>query len=158
MVRTFILEVATKRNFFPGRLFGHPLRGEIISSASNIVSIGIDLGGTTFNIGWLTGAGRLEHVQEFETKSFRPRDEIVADLAAAISSCVQAARDGDAEFKRFLTIAYASASELDYHLLLARDLNYIQQPEHEALQAKVTELRRMLHKFIQTIKTRSVTS
>jgi four helix bundle protein len=69
-----------------------------------------------------------------------------------------AARDGDAEFKRFLTIAYASASELDYHLLLARDLNYIQQPEHEALQEKVTELRRMLHKFIQTIKTRSATS
>jgi four helix bundle protein len=69
-----------------------------------------------------------------------------------------AARDGDAEFKRFLTIVYASASELDYHLLLARDLNYIQQPEHEALQEKVTELRRMLHKFIQTIKTRSATS
>jgi four helix bundle protein len=69
-----------------------------------------------------------------------------------------AARDGDAEFKRFLTIAYASASELDYHLLLARDLNYIQQLEHDALQEKVTELRRMLHKFIQTIKTRSATS
>jgi glucokinase len=93
VVRTFILEVATKRNFFPGRLFGHPLRGEIISSASNIVSIGIDLGGTTFDIGWLTSTGQLEHVQEFETKSFRPRDEIVADLAAAISRTAQASRD-----------------------------------------------------------------
>jgi glucokinase len=41
----------------------------------------------------LTAAGHLEQVQEFETKSFRPRDEIVSDLAAAISSTAHAAQD-----------------------------------------------------------------
>lgn len=33
--------------------------------------------------------------------------------------------DGGAEFARFLRIAMGSASELDYHLLLARDLNLL---------------------------------
>ena len=34
-------------------------------------------------------------------------------------------RDGDAEFARFLRIAMGSAAELDYHLLLARDLGFL---------------------------------
>lgn len=33
-------------------------------------------------------------------------------------------RRGDAEFHRFLQIAMGSASELEYHLLLAKDLEY----------------------------------
>ncbi len=34
-------------------------------------------------------------------------------------------RDSSAEFTRFLVIAAGSASELDYQILLARDLEYI---------------------------------
>ena len=33
-------------------------------------------------------------------------------------------RTGNAEFHRFLQIAMGSASELEYHLLLSRDLEY----------------------------------
>lgn len=57
------------------------------------VSIGVDLGGTSFSVAWLGASGQLEHHQEFETKSYRPRDEIVLDLANAISSTAQAARE-----------------------------------------------------------------
>jgi four helix bundle protein len=34
-------------------------------------------------------------------------------------------RKGDGEFGRFLQIAMVSASELEYHLLLARDLQIL---------------------------------
>jgi four helix bundle protein len=42
-------------------------------------------------------------------------------------------RNGDPEFARFLQIAMGSACELEYHLLLAFDLNFIKEPEHSAL-------------------------
>lgn len=37
-------------------------------------------------------------------------------------------RDGDRELKRFCDIAMGSASELEYQFLLAKDLNYLNQP------------------------------
>ena len=37
-------------------------------------------------------------------------------------------RSGDAELARFLQIAMGSASELEYHLLLARDLGFLPAP------------------------------
>jgi len=37
---------------------------------------------------------------------------------------------GNAEFQRFLQIASGSANELDYHLLLAHDLNLITRKPH----------------------------
>ena len=36
-------------------------------------------------------------------------------------------RDTNAEFARFLYIALGSANELEYHLLLARDLDYLEK-------------------------------
>ena len=45
-------------------------------------------------------------------------------------------RSGGKELRRFLDIAMGSASEVEYHLLLARDLNYLSdehyRPLHEA--------------------------
>jgi glucokinase len=46
-------------------------------------SIGLDLGGTTYTTAWLEGE-RLHDVTEHPTRAFRPRDEIVADLAGAL--------------------------------------------------------------------------
>ncbi len=42
-------------------------------------------------------------------------------------------RRGDIDFARFLQIAAGSASELEYHLLLAHDLNLLQKPDYERL-------------------------
>ena len=61
-------------------------------------------------------------------------------------------REGDRELKHFLSIARGSASELEYHLQLARDLNYLPPSDHERLTNEVTELRRMLTVFIQKLK------
>jgi glucokinase len=46
-------------------------------------SIGLDLGGTSYTTAWLEGK-TLRDVTEHATRAFRPRDEIVADLAASL--------------------------------------------------------------------------
>ncbi len=61
-------------------------------------------------------------------------------------------RDGDAELGRFLQIAMGSASELDYHLLLARDLNLLSRSDYEQLATEVGEVKRMLTSFVQKLK------
>ena len=53
-------------------------------------------------------------------------------------------RNGEAEFARFCSIAMGSASELEYHLLLAKDLKLIKPKDHEELAQRATELKRML--------------
>ena len=52
-------------------------------------SIGLDLGGTTFTVGWLDTSGTLHDQATFDTRSHRPCDEIVADLARAINVTAQ---------------------------------------------------------------------
>jgi len=45
-----------------------------------------------------------------------------------------------------------SASELDYHLLLARDLNLINSENYERLASDLAEVRKMLNPFIQKLR------
>lgn len=61
-------------------------------------------------------------------------------------------RDGDAELARFLQIARGSASELEYQLLLSRDLGFLSPEEHTLLSDNTTEIKKMLTSFIQTLK------
>ncbi|NEO73497.1 MAG: four helix bundle protein [Moorea sp. SIO3H5] len=60
-------------------------------------------------------------------------------------------RNGKAELARFLHIAMGSASELEYHLLLAHNLNLLKAKDYEFLAAEVTEIKRMLTSFIQKL-------
>ncbi len=62
------------------------------------------------------------------------------------------ARATDADFARFLQIALGSASELEYHLILARDLGYLTQSEHQPLEAQVVEVKKMLSSFIARLR------
>jgi len=61
-------------------------------------------------------------------------------------------RDGDAELARFCVIAMGSASELEYHLLLAHDLNMLDNSTYDGLNNDLNEVRRMLNVFIQRLK------
>lgn len=45
-----------------------------------------------------------------------------------------------------------SASELEYHLILARDLGYLDDIQHSALEQATTEVKRMLTGFIKKLK------
>lgn len=62
-------------------------------------------------------------------------------------------RNGTAELIRFLHIAMGSASELDYHLLLAHDLQFLTDGAYKKLEGEITEVRRMLNSLIQKLKT-----
>ncbi len=61
-------------------------------------------------------------------------------------------RSGDAELARFMQISMGSASELEYQLLLAHDLNYLDDELYIQLHENVTEVKRMLTSFIQTLR------
>jgi four helix bundle protein len=61
-------------------------------------------------------------------------------------------RYGDADFARFLQIARGSASELEYHLLLSRDLGFLNEDEHQQLSKETNEVKQMLTNFIKKLK------
>jgi four helix bundle protein len=61
-------------------------------------------------------------------------------------------RRSDAEMRRFVQIARGSANEVEYHLLLAKDLNFLTTDEHRDLEAKVLEIQRMLASLVQSLK------
>lgn len=53
------------------------------------------------------------------------------------------------DFARFLQIALGSASELEYELLLSRDLGYVVPEVYQQLSEEVIETKKMLTGFIQ---------
>ncbi len=61
-------------------------------------------------------------------------------------------RSTDLDFKRFLYIAIASAGELEYQLILAKDLNYLSEENFKKLTEELLPVKRMLNSFIQTLK------
>jgi four helix bundle protein len=61
-------------------------------------------------------------------------------------------REGAAEMARYLSMAMGSASELEYHLLLAHDLKFLSNSVYERLNTEVIEVKRMLAAFIKTVK------
>jgi four helix bundle protein len=60
-------------------------------------------------------------------------------------------RRSDGEMARFLQIAHGSAVELEYHLLLARDLTLLSEGVYSDLERRVDEVQRMLTGLIQRV-------
>ncbi|MFZ0806772.1 MAG: four helix bundle protein [Candidatus Sulfotelmatobacter sp.] len=60
-------------------------------------------------------------------------------------------KEGNRELYRYLQIASGSASELDYHLLLAKDLEYLVKADYERVEKQLLELRRMLTSLLQKV-------
>jgi four helix bundle protein len=61
-------------------------------------------------------------------------------------------RRSDGEMARYLQIARGSASEVEYHVLLARDLHYLREEEWQELSYQADELQRMLTALIQRFR------
>jgi four helix bundle protein len=92
------------------------------------------------------------------TKTF-PREEMYG-LVSQIRRCGASipaniaegcGRKGNGEFHRFLQIASGSGSELDYHLLLARDLGFMNDADHRKATRALVEIRRMLSALIRKV-------
>ena len=60
-------------------------------------------------------------------------------------------RGSSKDFLRFLRIAFSSCGELEYQLLLSRDLGYMKKKNFEEISNKVTEIRRMLAGLIASV-------
>ncbi len=89
-----------------------------------------------------------------------PREELYGLTSQVRRSCAAmpaniaegCGRWSNADLARFLQIAPGSASELEYHLLLTRDLSFLEEPEHERLTREVKEIKRMLTSFIKSLR------
>jgi len=61
-------------------------------------------------------------------------------------------RNTDKDFDRFLQIAMGSASETEYQLILARDLEFLPKEIYEKLHNDVVEVKRMLASLLKTLR------
>jgi four helix bundle protein len=61
-------------------------------------------------------------------------------------------RGSDADFARFLWMANGSACEVDYLLLLGRDLRLLTVECYQELAGRLDEVKRMLASLIATVK------
>jgi len=105
---------------------------------------------------------KLSHVFTLKiyelTKSF-PKDEIyglTSQLRRASSSIPTnisegCGRDSDAEFNRFLTIALGSASEVEYLIILSKDLKYISIDSFKALNEDINLIKRKIYSLKQKL-------
>ncbi|WP_136667582.1 four helix bundle protein [Flavobacterium sp. H122] len=63
-----------------------------------------------------------------------------------------AGRNSDKEFCRFLYIAFGSSNEIEYQLILSKDLNYIDNEIASVLISNIEEVKKMLNKLISTLE------
>ena len=94
-------------------------------------------------------------------KAFRqfPRHELygitsqIRRAAASIPANIAegCGRSSAAELARFVQIAMGSASELEFHLLLAHDLDLLSQDNYGPLSQQVVEVKRMLTSLWQRL-------
>jgi len=66
-----------------------------------------------------------------------------------------ACRKGDGDFGRLVQMAMGSASELEYHILLARDLGLLRVPDYQRLSSAVIEVKRMLASLLHKLSAES---
>jgi four helix bundle protein len=64
-------------------------------------------------------------------------------------------RGGNVELARFLQIAIGSAFEVEYHILLAKDLGLITKERNELLEEHIIEIKRMLAALLLKVRTDS---
>jgi len=93
------------------------------------------------------------------TQSF-PRSEMFglqaqmrrASVSVAANIAEGSGRSGRPELAQFLNLALGSASELQYHLLLARDLGLLGDHPHQVMGQRVVEVKRMLTGLIHRVR------
>ncbi|HUI05896.1 MAG TPA: four helix bundle protein [Verrucomicrobiae bacterium] len=61
-------------------------------------------------------------------------------------------RAGDADFARFVQIAFGSACELESLLLLCQELAFLKATDHDMTQSKLSSVKRMLAALLKKLK------
>jgi four helix bundle protein len=106
---------------------------------------------------WQKAHALAVHTHRVATKMRRSQDISLRGqlIRAAISipaNIVEGRRqESEKEFARYLRIALNSGCELEYHLILARDVEAMSAADSESLIRECIEVRRMLHGFINKL-------
>jgi four helix bundle protein len=96
----------------------------------------------------------------YRIRSAFPRNELYG-LTSQIRRCSVSiganiaegcGKRGNNEFQRYLQIASGSASELDYHLLLSKDLGFLREADYRDLAKSLLEVRKMLTALLQKVE------
>ena len=93
------------------------------------------------------------------TKSSFPKEEmygLISQIQRSSSSIPTNIAEGcgrntNPDLRRFLVIATGSLSELEYQLLLAKDLGYVSDIIYKELSDELIEIRKMIYSYIQTL-------
>jgi len=92
-----------------------------------------------------------------------PKDELFGLTSQMRRACASipaniaegCGRSGNAELGRFLQISMGSASELEYHLILAHDLGHLTDSDYIRLDTIAVELKRMISSLIVSLRKRT---
>jgi len=92
------------------------------------------------------------------TESF-PRTEVFGlsiqlrrGAASIATNLAEGCGRAQSEFGRFLQVAFGSACEVEYQLLLSRNLELIASEQYDRLIEKVGEVKRMLHGLLKRVQ------
>jgi four helix bundle protein len=93
-----------------------------------------------------------------ETKRY-PKDELFGltgqtrRAAGSIGSNLAegCGRGTDADFKRFVQMAMGSACEVENHLLVGRDLSYLEKDAHDKLEIEISDIKKMLSGLLKKL-------
>ncbi len=80
------------------------------------------------------------------------RSQIIRSASSVASNIVEGREQKtDPAFARYLRFSISSASELEYHLLEAKEMQVVSVGEHLSLSSQVVEVRMMLHGLIRRL-------
>jgi four helix bundle protein len=89
-----------------------------------------------------------------------PREELYGLTSQIRRSCLSipsniaegCGRGSDTDFARFLQISMGSSSEVEYLLILSRDLQILRNDDYETLSDDVIQIKRMLTSLMKTLR------
>lgn len=95
----------------------------------------------------------------YNSTSSYPKDELyglISQMRRSASSIPTNIAEGcghntQPQLARFLSVASGSASELEYQIILSKDLGFIDNKSFKELSEKVTEIKRMLFSLLQKV-------
>ena len=80
------------------------------------------------------------------------RDQICRAMLSVPSNVAEgSAKSSDREFARFVKISIGSLTELESHLIISLDLNFIREGDYESTMKKLVEVSRMLSGLLTTL-------
>ena len=106
---------------------------------------------------WENGHALALHAHRVATGIRRSQDvplrsQIIRAAMSIPANIVEGRRqESQKEFARFLRIALNSGCELEYHLILARDIGALSEREADSLLREAIEVRKMIHGLVRKI-------